>query len=201
MKDLTERQNEVLAFIQDFVTAHKYPPTIREISDHFSISVKGAYDHVRALGRKGFIRYANNHSRTIEVVQPNEDKKGKIVQVPILGRVAAGKPLFAEENFDGHVNVPESYLKADKYFALLVQGDSMIDAGIRSGDMAVIRQQATASNGDIVVAMLEEAVTLKRFYREASRIKLKSENVDFPPIYTTSARVLGKLSCIIRSYE
>jgi repressor LexA len=201
MKGMTERQNEVLGFIQDFVTAHRYPPTIREISEHFSISVKGAYDHVRALGRKGFIRYANNHSRTIEVVQQNEDKKGRLVKVPILGRVAAGKPLFAEENFDGHLSVPESYLKADKYFALLVQGDSMQDAGIMSGDMAVICQQSTASNGDIVVAMIDEAVTLKRFYREANRIKLKSENPAYPPIYTTGARVMGKLACIIRSYE
>jgi repressor LexA len=201
MKGLTERQSEVLAFIQDFVAAHKYPPTIREISTHFSISVKGAYDHVRALKRKGSIRYSNNHSRTIEVAREDEDRKGMLVKVPILGRVAAGKPLFAEENFDGHVSVPESYLKAAKYFALLVQGDSMVDAGVINGDVAVIRQQQTASNGDIVVAMIDEAVTLKRYFREANRVRLKSENSAYPPIYTTSARVLGKLACIIRSYE
>ena len=124
-----------------------------------------------------------------------------VARVPLLGSVAAGKPLLSEENYDGYVNLSEPFVKNDgTYFALKVKGSSMIGAGILDGDIAVIRQCNTADNGQIVVAVLDDAITLKRFYREDYRIRLQPENDDFKPIYCQDVHVVGILSSIIRNY-
>ena len=203
MRPITKRQREVLRFISSYISSKKYPPTIREISENFEISVKGAYDHVKALEKKEVIRCNTNKSRAIEILQSDQidTEEEKVRSVPILGSVAAGKPLLAEENYDGYVQVPDHLLRKKNYFALHVQGDSMINAGIMDGDMVVVSHESAAENGDIVVAMVDEAVTLKRFYRESNRIKLGSENPAFAPIYTRDVRILGKLAHLIRSYE
>ncbi|WP_455381544.1 transcriptional repressor LexA [Salinispira pacifica] len=201
MKEITARQREILQFIKTFIETHRFPPTIREISERFTISVKGAYDHVKALEKKSFIRCNTNRSRSIEVLEKTQGDNELVVPVPVIGNVAAGKPLFAEENFDGVVRLPFDLVRKGKHFALHVRGDSMKDAGIMDGDIAVIRQQSTADNGDIVVAMVDDAVTLKRFYREKNRVRLKAENPAFPPIYTRNVRILGRLAHLIRSYE
>lgn len=199
---ITERQREVLDFIKNYISSHKYPPTIREISEYFGISVKGAYDHVKALERKEYIHSNNNRSRTIEVVGEEEDDVPRVVMVPVLGNVAAGQPLFAEENHDGAVAVPQEYVKSGcRHFALNVKGDSMQDAGIIDGDIAVFAQQPTARNGDIVVAMVEDAYTLKRFYKEKNRVRLQAENPAYPPIYTQNVRILGRLVHLVRTYD
>ena len=200
MKSITRRQREILDYIKGYIVAHKFPPTIREISGNFSISVKGAYDHIKALERKGFIRLNTHRSRTIEVLEDLEDEKTASAEVPILGNVAAGRPLFAEENYDGTIRLPREYIRGGRNFALNVRGDSMRDAGIHDGDIAVFVHQNVADNGDIVVAMVDEAVTLKRFFKEKNRVKLQAENPDFPPIYTQDVRILGKLTHLIRSY-
>jgi repressor LexA len=204
MRPLTRRQEEVLSFIAGFIKHNKYPPTIREISDNFSISVKGAYDHVKALEKKGVIRCDTNRSRAIEILDgdlDDGDAPPTTQMIPVLGNVAAGAPLLAEENFEGTVAVPAEYVAAANHFALNVHGDSMTGAGIMNGDLAIIRQQPTAENGDIVVAMVDDAVTLKRFFRESSRVQLKAENPEYPPIYTREVRILGKLVHLMRSYE
>ena len=201
MKALTKRQQDILDFIKSFNAKHKYPPTFREIARNYEISVKGAYDHVKALEKKKRIRCDLGRSRAIEILE-SEDEETELVEVPLLGHVAAGVPLFAEENWDGILKVPSELLKKGKHFALHVQGDSMEGAGILNGDTAVFEQKQNAENGDIVVAVInDEAVTLKRFYKEINRIKLKAENPVYPPIYTQNVRILGKLSCIIRHYE
>lgn len=201
MKSLTDRQKEVLDFIKGYKNRNSYPPTIREIAENFKISVKGAYDHIKALEKKESIRCNLRRSRTIEVVE-NEKSCNEVVEVPLLGNVAAGKPLLAEENFDGTIPVPDSFLKKGKHFALKVKGDSMKDAGILENDIALFLHQNTAENGNIVVAMLDdEAVTLKRFYKEKNRVKLKAENPVYPPIYTQNVRILGKLICVMRNYD
>lgn len=200
MKAITKRQSEVLGYIRAFVHDRKFPPTIREISENFSISVKGAYDHVKALEKKRFIRLDSNRSRTIEVLGEEADTD-RTVDVPVLGSVAAGLPLLAEENLEGTVKLPQESVPRGTHFALHVKGDSMCDAGILDGDVAIFRQQQTAENGDIVVAMVDEAVTLKRFFKEKNRVRLQAENPEYPPIFTQNIRVLGRLAHLIRRYE
>ncbi|MFP4564475.1 MAG: transcriptional repressor LexA [Spirochaetia bacterium] len=202
MKKLTDRQEQVLHFIAAFLGQHHYPPTIREIAKNFEISVKGAYDHVKALEKKEKIICNMNRSRAIEIVGQSDGRgEEEFVSIPVLGNVAAGTPLFAEENLDGTIKLPVTMLKSGPHFALRVKGDSMQDAGIMSGDIAVFRQQNIADNGTIVVAMVNEAVTLKRFFKEKNRVKLKAENPVYPPIYTTNIQILGKLLCVFRYYE
>jgi repressor LexA len=205
MKRLTARQQQVLDFICRFIEDHAYPPTMREIAANFQISPKGAHDHVKALERKGKIRYDEKRSRTLEPVDTDEaaEEKEELRQIPLLGNVAAGKPLFAEENFERMVMFPSAQLRKNgDYFALAVKGDSMQEAGILDGDTAIFLQRATADNGDIVVARVnDDAVTLKRFFKEKNRVKLKAENPVYPPIYSQNVTILGRLEHIIRSYD
>jgi repressor LexA len=199
MKNLTDRQKEVLEFISAYVGKRSYPPTIREIAERFSISVKGAYDHVKALEKKGALRVEGNRSRAVEVIGRVE-RADQPVDVPLLGEVAAGKPLFADENREKVIAVPAHMLGKRACFALRVRGDSMRDAGIINGDIALIEERNTAEDGEIVVAMVDESVTLKRFFKENNRIRLQAENPAFPAIYTQEARILGRLKGLIRTY-
>ena len=202
MKELTERQKEVLAFITKHINAHSYPPTIREIAQFFSISVKGAHDHVTALKRKGCLKQADKRSRTMELVRSNEEEgMAALTDIPVLGTVAAGLPILSEENRDGTITLHRSMLKKNKqYFALKVRGDSMSGAGIMDGDTALIEKQNVVRNGEIAVAVVDEAVTLKRVFKESSRIRLQAENPAYKPIYCQDVRILGRLFRIIRAY-
>ena len=202
MKELTERQKEVLTFIAGHISSHSFPPTIREIAEHFEISVKGAHDHVTALRRKNYLKQSGKRSRTMELTRPRENEDlGKIARIPIVGTVAAGIPILAEENWEGTLPVQQSTLKKNRtYFALRVRGDSMSGAGIMDGDMAVIEKLSVVKNGEIAVAVVDDAVTLKRFYRENTRIRLQAENPAYKPIYCQNLRILGRLSQIIRNY-
>ncbi|MDR3276641.1 MAG: transcriptional repressor LexA [Treponema sp.] len=200
MKELTQRQQEVLDFITKYVKIHTYPPTIREVASYFKVSVKGAYDHVTALKKKGCLR-GGELSRTLEVVKTSQDETAEIIEIPILGNVAAGQPIITEENWDGTVYLHPSMLKKNRnYFAVKVKGDSMTNAGILDGDTAVIEQQDTAQNGEIIIAMVNEAMTLKRYFRENTRIRLQPENDAYQPIYSRDIRVLGRLVHVVRSY-
>jgi len=202
MKEPTKRQLEVLSFITEYLGDHAYPPTIRELADHFSISVKGAQDHVTALKKKGFLRQGDKKSRTIELTKTVDHDKN-FREIPVLGTVAAGRPILAVENQDGFIRLPRSFLKKNKeYFALRVKGDSMTGVGIMEGDLAVIEQQEMVQNGEIAVVQLGDSVTLKTFYLEKTRIKLQPENANYAPIYCDSdVRVVGRLAHIMRSYN
>jgi repressor LexA len=201
MKQLTERQQDLYQFTLKYVEVHKFPPTFREISEHFGITVRGAYDHIKAIERKGWLRCDKNRSRTIEIVETTEsDDRERVASVPLVGTVVAGSPIVSEENLEGYISVPSGMLSSGTYFALRVKGQSMINAGICEGDIALIRQQPTAENGEIVVAMIDDAVTLKRYFREANRVQLKAENPEFASIFVRDLRLLGKLAHIIRSY-
>ncbi|MDR3144761.1 MAG: transcriptional repressor LexA [Treponema sp.] len=200
MKELTHRQREVLTFISEFISTHAYPPTIREIAEYFAVSVKGAYDHVTALKRKGCIR-GDKRSRTIELINPASAEDELLVQVPILGTVAAGLPVPEEENWDGVIPIHRSLLpKQGDFFAVRVRGDSMEGAGILDGDLAVIRKQDVVRNGEIAVVMVDDAMTLKRFYKESSRVRLQPANPKYKTIYSRNVRVLGRVVQISRSY-
>jgi repressor LexA len=202
MKELTARQKEVLSFIADFISGHYYPPTIREIADYFSISVKGAHDHVAALKRKKYLKHEGRRSRAIELTGHfEEDSIGSPANIPIVGTVAAGIPILSEENREGTLSLDRSSLNRNKtYFAVRVKGDSMSGVGIMDGDLAVIEKQEVVSNGEIAVAVIDDAVTLKRFYREKTRIRLQAENPAYKPIYCQDVRILGRLYQTIRYY-
>jgi repressor LexA len=202
MKELTKRQKEVLSFIANHINRHSYPPTIRDIAEHFTISVKGAYDHVAALKRKNCLKQDGNRSRTMALTGNKEDENSKLLaKIPVVGTVAAGIPILSEENWEGTLTLHRSLLKKNRiYFALKVRGDSMTGAGIMDGDMAAIEKQSAVRNGEIEVAVVDEAVTLKRFYKESSRIRLQAENPAYKPIYCQEVRIIGRLAQIIRHY-
>ena len=202
MKEPTARQKEVLDFIAGYIQTHAYPPTIREVAEFFSISIKGAHDHLTALKKKGLIKQGDKKSRTMELVRSG-DKEGTFAEIPILGTVAAGLPVMAVENMDGSIKLPRTFFRNNQnYFALRVRGDSMEEAGILDGDTAIIQQQNMVQNGEIAVVMLEDAVTLKTFYKESARVKLQPANSKYSPIYCTrDVRILGKLAHILRSYD
>ena len=203
MRQITDRQREVLIFIAEFTEENVYPPTVREISDHFKISLRAVQDHIAALQKKGYLSTEQKRSRSIRILVDERKKEDQLYvnKVPLLGTVAAGKPLLCEENLDGYVSLTEPFIRPEKnYFALRVRGTSMIDAGILEGDLAIIEQSSTALDGQIVVAVLDDAITLKRYYKEASRVRLQPENSTMQPIYCQDVRIVGILSNIVRTY-
>ena len=204
MKNLTNRQKEVLEFIARFTDENGYPPTVREIGDHFDISLRAVQDHIAACQKKGYLSQCQKRSRSIRVLKNEEgvsETKAFTSRIPLLGTVAAGKPLLSEENVDGYVTIAEPFVRPGKtYFALRVSGSSMINAGILEGDLAIIEKADVASEGQIVVAVVDNAITLKRFYREENRIRLQPENPDFQPIYTNDAHLAGIMVGLVRTY-
>ena len=200
MKEITARQKEVLDFISESTKENNYPPTVREIGSHFGISLRAVQDHIAALQKKGYLSQSQKRARSLTV---NQEKASQpfVSKVPLLGTVAAGKPLLSEENLDGYVNLTEPFVRPEKtYFALRVRGQSMINAGILEGDLAVIEQAQAAVGGQIVVAVIDHEITLKRFYKESDRVKLQPENPAFEPIYSKDVTIVGTLSNIVRTY-
>ncbi len=190
--ELTDRQREVYDFIQDRIRAWGYPPTIREIGEHLGIkSTNGVADHLKALKRKGYLEHDERKSRALTPVRPSRGtvvraigSTGQGVTVPILGRVAAGEPILAEEQAEGAV-VVDSVLLGDgrKVFALKVVGESMIEDGIYDGDYIFVRKRETAERGDIVVVIIEGEATVTRYFPEGERIRLQPANSRMQPIY------------------
>lgn len=202
MRDLTERQKEILDFICKYIGENSFPPTIREIAGKFGITAKGAYDHVTALQKKNVIKFSNNKSRTIEIVEKGSEQGGNVTSIPLLGTIAAGLPILSEENIEKMIPVAKSMLRTGKnYFALKVRGDSMIEAGILEGDIAIIESCTTCENGEIVVAVIEDSITLKRFYKETNRVKLQPENKNYKTLYYQNIRIAGRLKGLIRTYK
>lgn len=203
MKQITERQKEILNFISDYQAENSYPPTVREIGDHFGVSIRAVQDHITALQKKGFITQTQKKSRSIKVLVDERQKdQGMFMEkVPLIGTIAAGKPLLCEENYEGYVTLTEPFIRPGKnYFALHVRGQSMINAGILEGDLAIIEQTPTATDGQIVVAVIDDAITLKRYFKEPSRIRLQPENPAFHPIYCQDVRIVGILTNLVRTY-
>jgi repressor LexA len=190
---LTDRQERLLRIIETSVTKRGYVPTLQEMAAAMGItSLQGVKDHLTALERKGYLRRTPGRRRAIGIIQPITPIAGS---VPILGRVAAGRPLLAVENREGALRLDNSLLGNGNHFALRVQGDSMIDAGIQEGDYAIVRQQDAANPGDIVVALLGEGVTVKRLRRKGSALFLEAANAAYDLIPLTGVspppRILG----------
>ena len=203
MKNLTDRQREVLDFISKYTEENFRAPSVRDISDHFGISLRAVQDHIAALQRKGYLSLSERRARSLHVLIDERSRTPApyVGKVPVLGTVAAGKPLLSEENLDGYLNLTEPFVRPGKsYFALRVRGQSMINAGILDGDLAVIEQTNVAADGQIIVAVIDDAITLKRYYKETDRIRLQPENPDFTAIYCKDVRIVGILSNILRTY-
>ncbi len=203
MKQITQVQKNVLNYIADFIDENAYPPTVREISDHFEKSIRAVQDNLVALQKKGFISLVQKKSRSIRILVDERQKDTKLFvdKVPLLGTIAAGKPLLSEENLEGYVTLTEPFIRPGKsYFALRVRGQSMVNAGILEGDLAIVEQGSDAVDGQIVVAVLDDAITLKRYYKEQNRIRLQPENPAFNPIYCTEVRIVGTLANLVRTY-
>jgi repressor LexA len=177
---LTDRQKEILAFINRSIGDRGYPPTLREIGRQFGIrSTNGVNDHLRALEKKGYLQREDMKSRALRPV----DSVGQTVEIPILGRVAAGQPLLAVRNHEDTVRVDRFFVGQNReVFALRIKGESMIEAGIFDGDYVFVRKQLQASPGDVVVAMIEDEATVKRYYPEADTIRFEPANANMRPI-------------------
>ena len=207
---LTQRQKEILEFIISHIEQYGYPPSIPEIQKNFSFKSPNAVsDHLEALERKGYIARRPHKSRGIEVLIQSKPEKGgnlndeNVAEVPIVGRVSAGTPILAEENLEGTLFVDKTIVRNPKgVFALRVQGESMVNAGILDGDFVLVKQQPVAEQGEIVVALIEDEATVKRFYKHRDKIKLKPENDMMRPIVIdsqdSSVRIIGKVVGVVR---
>ena len=211
MRELTARQREVLNFIRAFTARHGVPPTVREIGARFHVTPRAAFDHQRALERKGALQRRASAGRTSRALTVVGDTPGGAYRhVPVLGRIAAGLPLLAEENREGDLPVASSALPdgGKDIFALRVRGESMIDAHICDGDLVLVRRQESAQPRDIVVALVgsggEAEATVKRFFRDGESIVLKPEHPTMAPIVLDprerEVRVLGKVVGVLRGF-
>lgn len=204
MKELTERQRQILQTIYDQQRASGYPPTVREIGEAVGLSSSCTVQkHLNALEKKGFIKRNPTRSRTIEIVRFPGARHGmqRGVDVPLLGTITAGRPILAQEHVEGVFSLPQELVGDGQLFMLRVRGDSMIGRGIHNGDFVVVRQQQTARDGEIVVALLGEEATVKTFYREPDRVRLQPENPTMAPIYCTDLSILGKVVMAIRTFN
>lgn len=208
---LTDRQEDILTFIQQFTAENGYPPTLREIGKNFQISSTfGVKRHLEALVKKGHINIESNASRGISMTKRSQedfpekylDSESVFLKIPVIGRVAAGLPINAVENLEGSLVVDPAFLKrAEDAFALRIRGDSMINVGINDGDLVIVSPNEQARNGDIVVAMLNDEATVKRFELIDKKIKLIAENSAYTPIDIKSEddfKLIGKVKGVVR---
>jgi repressor LexA len=199
-KQLTLKQEKILEFIKGSIKGDGFPPTVREIGERFNITVKGAYDHVKAIEKKGYIKTEQNKSRAIVVLNEEDDIPVDAINIPLLGRIAAGSPILAEENIEEYLSFPKSMFRSGEYFALNVKGDSMIDGGIFDGDVAIIKKQNTANNGEVIAALLTDEATLKRLKVAGNKVQLLPDNPAYEPIIADNVTILGKLIALFRKY-
>jgi len=210
MQGLTKRQEQTLDFIKSSIGDRGYPPTLREIGEHMGIrSTNGVNDHLRALERKGYLTREDMKSRALKLVEdqlaaPPKHTDDDLIEVRVLGRVAAGLPLYAEENVVDTVRVDRMLVRGGRdVFGLRVAGDSMIDAGILSGDYIFVKKQSTADRGDIVVALIGDEATVKYFYPERDYVRFQPANGQMAPILVRatdfkSTMLLGKVVGVYR---
>ena len=203
---LTPKQEEILNFIKQEILAKGYPPSVREICEAVTLkSTSSVHAHLESLERKGYIRKDPTKPRTIEVVDDSFNVlRSEIISIPMIGRVAAGVPLLAEENIEGYFPIPAEFMPNNEAFILTVHGNSMVNIGILDGDMIIVERKSTASNGEIVVALFadeassEPAATVKRFYKEDGYIRLQPENDTMEPLIVNDCEIIGKVIGVYR---
>lgn len=200
--NITPKQKEILEYIKDQILTRGFPPAVREICEAVNLkSTSSVHSHLETLEKNGYIRRDPTKPRAIEILDDNFNlTRREMVNIPIIGRVAAGEPLLAEQNIEDYFPIPVEYMPNKQTFMLQVQGESMINAGILSGDYVIVEQTPSAENGEQVVALIEDGATVKTFYREEGIIRLQPENDAYDPIIFTDVTILGKVIGVIRMY-
>ena len=197
---ITDKQREILEYIKETILAKGYPPAVREICEAVHLkSTSSVHSHLETLEKNGYIRRDPTKPRTIEILDDDFAlTRREMVQVPIIGTVAAGMPILAEENIEDFMPIPAEMLPNKEIFMLKVKGESMIEAGIYNNDKVIVAKQPTAENGDKVVALLDDGATVKTFYKEQGHIRLQPENASMDPIIVDDVQILGKVIGLFR---
>lgn len=197
---ISAKQQEILEYIKDEILHKGYPPAVREICQAVNLkSTSSVHSHLETLEKNGYIRRDPTKPRAIEIMDDTFNlNRREMVNVPILGNVAAGEPLFAEENIEDYFPIPAEMVPNSEVFMLHVRGESMINVGILDGDNVLVQQQSTAKDGEMVVALVEDSATVKTFYREDGYIRLQPENDTMEPIIVPDCQILGKVFGIFR---
>ena len=194
------KQMEILEYIKREILEKGYPPTVREICEEVNLkSTSSVHSHLESLEKYGYIRRDPTKPRAIEICDDSfQMVRTEMVSVPVVGRVAAGEPILADQNIESYFPIPAENIPSGTSFALKVHGDSMINAGIFDGDLIFVSECNTASNGEIVVALVDDSATVKRFYKEKDHIRLQTENSSMDPIITTDCSIAGKVVAVFR---
>jgi len=201
LNGLNQRQQIILDFIQERIKTKGYPPSVREIGEAVGLkSSSTVHAHLVQLEEKGYIRKDPSKPRAIIPINKEEDIEPNLstISLPVVGNVAAGSPILAIENIETYFPVPVDFIGSGNHYILRVKGESMIEAGILDGDYLIVREQADASNGEIIVAMLEDEATVKRYYKRDQYIELKPENSSMQPIISPEVAILGKVTGLLR---
>ncbi len=200
---ITKKQTEILEYIKSQILNKGYPPSVRDICEAVDLkSTSSVHSHLETLEKNGYIRRDPTKPRAIEIIDDNFNLvRREVVNVPIIGRVAAGQPILAVENVESYFPIPMEFMPNEQCFMLKVCGESMINAGIFDGDTILVEQRQTACNGDMVVALVEDSATVKTFYQEADHIRLQPENDTMDPIIVTNCQILGKVFGVVRFFR
>ena len=199
---ITAKQQEILDYIKEEILKKGYPPTVREICETVKLkSTSSVHAHLETLEKNGYIRRDPTKPRAIEICDDNfQMVRTEMVSIPVIGNVAAGLPILAEENIQEYFPVPADLVPKGDAFILNVRGDSMVNAGILNGDRVFVNSCSTAHNGDIVVALIDDSATVKTFYKEDGRIRLQPENDNMDPIIVDDCQILGKVFGVLRFF-
>ena len=201
---ISKKQQEILDYIKNEILNKGFPPAVREICEAVNLkATSSVHSHLEALEKNGYIRRDATKPRAIEIVDDTFNLvRREVVNVPLVGTVAAGQPILAVENVENYFPIPSEYMPNEQTFMLRVKGESMINAGIFDGDQVLVKQQSTASNGDIIVALVDDSATVKTFYKEKGYYRLQPENDSMDPIIVTEdLRILGKVFGVLRFYK
>ena len=199
---ITAKQQEILDYLKTQVLSKGYPPSVREICEAVHLkSTSSVHSHLETLEKNGYIRRDPTKPRAIEIVDDEFNiTRRELVSIPVVGTVAAGEPIFAVENISEYFPIPAEYMPNEETFMLVVKGDSMINVGVYSGDKIIVKKCSNASNGDMVVAMVDDSATVKTFYKEKNHFRLQPENDSMEPIIVDQVEILGKVIGLIRMY-
>ncbi|MBQ4284750.1 MAG: transcriptional repressor LexA [Lachnospira sp.] len=197
---ITKKQTEILEYIKTQILNKGYPPSVRDICTAVDLkSTSSVHAHLETLEKNGYIRRDPTKPRAIEIIDDNFNlTRREVVNVPLVGRVAAGEPILAVENVVSYFPIPAEYMPNEEVFMLTVKGDSMVNMGIYEGDNIIVKKQNTARNGDVVVALVDDSATVKRFFKEDGHIRLQPENDYMDPIIVPDCQIMGKVIGLVR---